>query len=349
MRARPLFASLLAVLPLIAAAGWPGMAAAEPPASTPPVAEREAAASDRLPLHGETVLQLATIPQAREVLGAEDLFSRSLSSFDRQSRLQSDKEVSNGEFLRFAAGEAQAWTDDEREKLAGIVRQLREDLAPFRLPLPPRIWLIKTSGREEGNAAYCRHEAIVLPQRVVDRPPASLRSLLAHELFHILSRGNPRLREQLYAIIGFRPCEPIELPPALRDRKITNPDAPRVEHYITLQHGGREVHAAPILYARTERYRPEDGGPFFRFLEFRLMVIERAGDGWRPLLVDGKPVLINARENVSYFRQIGRNTDYIIHPDEILADNFVLLVLGNPSIKTPRIVEAMRRRLQATE
>lgn len=348
MLSHPLLASLLAGFAMLAALGWRATAAAQMPPSAPPT-EPAVADSNQLPLHGESVLQLATTAQAREVLGARDVFSEALSAFDRQSRLQSDKDVPTAEFLRFAAGEARAWTDEEREKLAGVVRQLRNDLGPLRLPLPPRIWLIKTSGREEGNAAYCRHEAIVLPQRVVERPPQSLRSLLAHELFHILSRGNPRLREPLYGIIGFRPCEPIELPPALRDRKITNPDAPRVEHYITLRHEGREVHAAPILYARTERYRSQDGGPFFRFLEFRLMVVERHGERWRPALVDGNPILIDARENVSYFEQIGRNTDYIIHPDEILADNFVLLVLGHRSVKTPRIVEAMRQVLQVPE
>jgi hypothetical protein len=40
--------------------------------------------------------------------------------------------------------------------------------------------------------------------------------------------------------------------------------------------------------------------------------------------------------------QVGRNTQYIIHPEEILADNFALLVLGESKIPTPEILQKMR-------
>ena len=43
-----------------------------------------------------------------------------------------------------------------------------------------------------------------------------------------------------------------------------------------------------------------------------------------------------------YFRQIGRNTSYIIHPEEVLADNFSMMVLGRKEIPNPEIVEAIR-------
>ncbi len=42
-----------------------------------------------------------------------------------------------------------------------------------------------------------------------------------------------------------------------------------------------------------------------------------------------------------FFEQVGRNTDYIIPPDEILAVNFVYRVEGQPNLPTPRMVEAM--------
>lgn len=300
-----------------------------------------------LPLHGETVLHLATVQESREVLAARDTFIRVLSRFDRQSRLRADEDVELETFLTFVAGEARPWSDAEREKLAGVVEQLRERLEPFDLPLPKRIRLVKTTGREEGNAAYCRDRAIILPRRYLDRPAGALRILLTHELFHILSRGNEHLRQELYAIVGFQPCAPLELPESLRDRKLTNPDAPRIEHTIRIDHDGRSVTAAPILYANVERYESKLGGPFFRFLEFRLMVVEQRGGDWRPAAdAEGKPILVNARENASYLRQIGRNTDYIIHPDEILADNFVHLVEGRSDLKTPRIVDEMKKLLK---
>jgi hypothetical protein len=47
--------------------------------------------------------------------------------------------------------------------------------------------------------------------------------------------------------------------------------------------------------------------------------------------------------NVSgFFEQIGKNTKYIIHPEEILADNFALLFLGNKDVPSPEIIRKMK-------
>lgn len=39
---------------------------------------------------------------------------------------------------------------------------------------------------------------------------------------------------------------------------------------------------------------------------------------------------------------MGRNTGYIIHPEEILADNFKLLATGAENVPSPQILEKMR-------
>ena len=40
--------------------------------------------------------------------------------------------------------------------------------------------------------------------------------------------------------------------------------------------------------------------------------------------------------------QVGKNTDYIIHPEEILAENFALLVLNETKVASPEILQKMR-------
>jgi hypothetical protein len=42
-----------------------------------------------------------------------------------------------------------------------------------------------------------------------------------------------------------------------------------------------------------------------------------------------------------FHEQIGRNTGYIIHPEEVLADNFVLLVRRETDVPSPEILERM--------
>ena len=43
-----------------------------------------------------------------------------------------------------------------------------------------------------------------------------------------------------------------------------------------------------------------------------------------------------------FFEQVGRNTRYIIHPEEILADNLTLLVLQKRNLASPEVVEKMK-------
>jgi hypothetical protein len=45
------------------------------------------------------------------------------------------------------------------------------------------------------------------------------------------------------------------------------------------------------------------------------------------------------------FEQIGRNTDYVIHPEEILASNFELLVTGAEGAPSPQVLERIREEL----
>jgi hypothetical protein len=88
---------------------------------------------------------------------------------------------------------------------------------------------------------------------------------------------------------------------------------------------------------------------FFRYLVFRLMVVKKVAESWVPMLEDGKPRLLEPSEVDDFHRKIGRNTKYIIHPEEVLADNFVLLMMGREDVRTPRILEEMARLLKARE
>jgi hypothetical protein len=99
----------------------------------------------------------------------------------------------------------------------------------------------------------------------------------------------------------------------------------------------------PILYASTARYDPQKGGEFFNYLVFQLLVVTKSGERWQPKLVEGQPELLQPRQVQGFFEQVGNNTDYIIHPDEILAENFERMARGETNLPTPRIVAEMKR------
>jgi hypothetical protein len=48
-----------------------------------------------------------------------------------------------------------------------------------------------------------------------------------------------------------------------------------------------------------------------------------------------------------FFEQIGRNTNYIIHPEETLANNFVHLMTAKQDLKNPEIPEKIEQLLLA--
>jgi hypothetical protein len=211
------------------------------------------------------------------------------------------------------------------------------------LRFPASISLLKTTGLEEGMAAYCRAAAVVLPAKLLQGDPAELDYTVVHELFHIYRRHHGENRRLLYKIIGFDVCPEIALPEELRRRKITNPDAPLLDSFIRIRVGGRRVAATPVLIARTERYDVKQDGEFFASMDFRLLVLEEINGRFQPAaLPGGKPHLLDPMEVPDYLDQIGRNTKYIIHPEEILADNFVLLVNGKSPVPSPGILKQMR-------
>lgn len=290
-------------------------------------------------------VHFASADEAQALLAAKDEFALALSPFDRQVRVQTDQEVTLDQWLEFNASHARAWSEAEVQRVTAALNDLKPRLTPYRLEFPKTIVLVHTTGKEEADAAYTRQAAIILPEKVLAYPKEPLERLLIHELFHILSRHDPALRQKLYAVIGFRPCDPIKLPPDWLARRITNPDAPQVDCYIELKLEGKSIAAAPFLYATPARFDPQAGGSLFKYLTFRLLVLRRDGDHLVAAIEDHRPVVIEPRSVEDFTRQIGKNTNYIVHPDEILADNFVLLLRGQKEVPTPRILEEMAKLL----
>jgi hypothetical protein len=304
-------------------------------------------AGDEPRLAGETVVRFASPDEGREILTADDAFTASLSPFDLQCRMKTSKDVTLADWKQFVAQHVRPWEKADVELISLALERLNKRLAAFRLPLPPVINLVRTTGDEESNAAYTRGTAIVLPSKVLGYPAPQLDRLLAHELFHLLSRHDGAIRARLYGIIGFELCEPIDLPRSLAPRRITNPDAPLVDCTIALKRAdGKMVFGAPVLYASTREYDAKRGASLFQSLVFRLLVVERRGGGrWEPVLARGEPVVIDPHKEPEFLDKVGKNTNYLIHPDEILADNLVCLVMDDKDISTPRITDEMRRML----
>ena len=151
-------------------------------------------------------VHFATVAEAKAHLAKGDVYIKGLSPFERAAKTKQAGPVSTEQYIEFIQNQTLEWDATDKAKLREVIAAAKPKLAKFAKHLPRRITLIKTTGKDEGAAPYTRGTSIVLPRRTASQSAKGLERLFYHELFHIISRGNPKLRDELYRIIGYEKC-----------------------------------------------------------------------------------------------------------------------------------------------
>lgn len=282
-----------------------------------------------------------------ELLKSEDEFTNNLSEFDMSSRLKTSKNVSKEEYLNFICQQSLDWSEEEVSYLNKVFNDINKQFSQYKILLPKEIYLIKTTGAEEGNSAYCRNQNIIILARNMIKMEdlTAMKELLIHELFHIFSKNNLDVREQLYNSIGFYKTKNLLFPQNLAKYKITNPDSVNNNYYFESTVNGNKEKIMPILVAARD-YDEEKGGEFFDYLQLVFCSIEENENNSQIKIINNRYCIYRLRMVPNYLSLIGENTDYIIHAEEVLADNFVLLVTNSKNIKTKKVVSNMKKILK---
>ncbi len=231
-------------------------------------------------------------------------------------------------YTNFLRQEAQEFSPAEA---ACANRQLQKALAYVykispQLSLPDTIQVAKIAGNAYGSQTFfTRQNTIFIPAAVLLAGEAEdIYPTLIHEIFHLYSRYNPQVKEKLFAAIGFRPIVNLGLNAMLKKRVFYNPDAVDMRYAIKVKDNtGRELEVVPMIFSRYGAYALSNG-LFFQHLDFRLFEISPQNDS---LVIAADHTGYAPQQLGNFFSQIGKNTNYIIHPEEILADNFKLLAL----------------------
>lgn len=215
------------------------------------------------------------------------------------------------------------FTAAESKKLSEIMRQCLDVCAQMNPNWKlPEIVMVKISGEHYGlGVYYTRENCIMVPEDALERMDRGFKSTMLHEIFHVLSRYNPELRYQLYATVGFKKLnEAPQLAPALKARQLHNPDGVDVGYAIKVALSPTDtVDVIPVIFSKKAEYTGDMA--FFQYLEFGFLPL-RAGK------MDVKDLILDEQKLLNFRTQITQNTDYIIHPDEILADNFSFLLMS---------------------
>lgn len=243
----------------------------------------------------------------------------------------------------FLQRDVEDFTEEELRFCQDVFRQIQEDLQSLSNEIiPSELRIIKTKGNHYGGGAYyTRMNMIVIPANVLaeDRNRLAFYETMLHELFHIYSRYHPEKRETLYRLIGFEPLggtEILTLGKDFQNQVLLNPDGIDFAYSISIKKDEKSIPVIPILYSKEKGYTFSKPA-FFDYLNFQLfpilpadstfLTVQSNADGSSPIVLDSIS---------GFYEQIQTNTNYIIHPDEILADNFIFMVNG---MNRPRSLE----------
>lgn len=212
------------------------------------------------------------------------------------------------------------------EKMYGTVGEVGPGI------LPDTLKIIKTRGRHYGEGVwYTRENCIIIPaNELSSRKTNPFTATMYHELFHVYSRLHPDKSAQLYKLIGFEALgfDNLQAPAGLAERVLFNPDGVDYAQVIQLtQEDKTTIAAVPVIFANNVGYKPGND-EFFGYVEFNLYPVEKQANGKWMVKVkeDGFTSPLSMDSQPDFFRQIKDNTGYIIHPDEVLADNFAFIM-----------------------
>lgn len=238
------------------------------------------------------------------------------------------------EFKTFAADQIRDFTEEEMKAIDAMVSLVEVRLDALGVCLrTDEIVFIKTDMEDEGGAGGFTHKNEIyltssVVKAVVDAlqgndtyPPEYLEylsiytpGLIAHEVFHTLTRNDARFRQQMYSLIGFTVMDhEIAFGPTVRNLILQNPDVERFDNWaeFTINGQKRRCTLLPVYacsFAEAAATNPD--ASFFDYMQCVLV----------PL--DAPDTMIPVEQASDFYTVLGHNTDYVIAAEECLADNF---------------------------
>lgn len=287
--------------------------------------------------------RFATRAEAQMLLTDIDNFSNGLNQFDIDLRLQKQN-GRKSEWLRLAMNEAMNWNETEKEKVNKALKAIQANIKKMKLNLsyPKEVVLLKTSMKEEMNmGAYTRKNWIAIGEMSIKNAnEEQLKYLLAHELFHILSRKSVEFKRAVYATIGFKVADhEILLPTDIIAKRISNPDIERRDGFTTFNINGKATNCVQIIYTD----KPYTAGNVFDYMNVGFIPLN---EDFIPVIENGQTVIYPMDTVMEEFKsRVGSNTSYVIDPEEVSADLFSFLLVGKKDLPNPEIIEAIKKAL----
>ncbi|MEM9838526.1 MAG: hypothetical protein AAF830_05155 [Pseudomonadota bacterium] len=303
---------------------------------TAPETEAETETSDDIAASTDdgVLFVFATPEEGGDVLAAQDEYTAELQKREIGIRARDAAVTRFGDLAPLYRQDTLPWTDEEKDALRDAINTLLPTVSSIDQHLPERVLLVKTGEIVEGGLPHTRANAIIFAGGGIPSG-GPLKALFLHELHHVMTRANPQMADEYYRIVGFEPCRFAE-PVALRKNRLSNPDAATYKHFAPVGRDDAEG-VIPYLYAN----RDYDGeGRLPAYFGFGLLPVD-VEDGVCTSKTAGPDGLLAPDAVPEFAALIGSNTGYIIHPEEVLADNFVFWAMERGDLPNPEIPDAV--------
>lgn len=227
-------------------------------------------------------------------------------------------------------------TFEEKDYINKSIKFIEDSIQSygFKLPFPKEdIIFIKTSMENEGGASGYTHKTqiylgekdfpkinSIMSKEEKEKKLSDCNELIAHELFHCLTRNSPNFRCRMYNLIGFTVLDnELNFPSEIKNKITINPDVDRFDNYGEfIINGVKRKCELIIIYTKTWPKVEEEGRKNDSFF-FHIM----------PVLVpiDTLNIYYPCYKIPEFMGNFRYNTSYAIAPEEILADNFKEIII----------------------
>lgn len=280
-------------------------------------------------------IRFASKEEGQQLIKSNSYYNR-LTQMDIDWRAKKENATLD-ELIAFAQSNVRDFSEPDKDLIMQTVKFIENRLDEFncQLPLPDEIVFINTTMEDEGDAgAYTSGNMIVLNESCIVE--SYIEELIAHELFHCITRHSPEFRQKMYNLIGFTVMDhDIELPERIKRIQMANPDVEHIDNYAEFTINGVKRKCTLITYyTKSWAEASKQQGPsavFFRNIGVALL----------PLDDMDHPFSISKASD--FWNKMGRNTEYVYAAEECLAVNFSKAIVDGPDslYETPELINSI--------
>lgn len=271
--------------------------------------------------------KLATIKKGKQLISEDDQYLRELLPHEYALKMNKNKQVNRDEFIDFLKSCVLEWQERESLKLKCILTEITQDLN-LRINMVKPIYIVKTSGLEEWNSAYTRENAIIIPLNRINDSKITLKKLLIHEVFHVISKQFSSIKNKLYYMLGYEKINSVILTDKLKKIKLTNPDAPTLNYFtwVYVKDGLKPV--VPIVLLKEDRDNIDCAKDILESIITKMIVVEEKAGCFN---INEKSEMITRHDIIGYKNKTLKHINQFEHPEEILANLFTQFIMGEDS------------------